>query len=101
MEEEDIPKTGFSTSFGNYEWTRMPFGLVNASASFQRLMDKLTKDLENAAAYIDDVFVFTATWEEHLTALDQTLGRMVKAGLKCKLAKSPLLEILLNAWVTQ
>ena len=87
MEEEDIPKTGFSTSFGNYEWTRMPFGLVNASASFQRLMDKLTKDLENAAAYIDDVFVFTATWEEHLTALDQTLGRMVKAGLKCKLAK--------------
>ena len=87
MEEEDIPKTGFSTSFGNYEWTRMPFGLVNASASFRRLMDKLTKDLENAAAYIDDVFVFTATWEEHLTALDQTLGRMVKAGLKCKLAK--------------
>ncbi|KAK9822743.1 hypothetical protein WJX74_002548 [Apatococcus lobatus] len=87
MEEEDIPKTGFSTSFGNYEWTRMPFGLVNASASFQRLMDKLTKDPENAAAYIDDVFVFTATWEEHLTALDQTLGRMVKAGLKCKLAK--------------
>ena len=35
----DIHKTGFCTPFGNFEWLRMPFGLVNASSTFQRLMD--------------------------------------------------------------
>lgn len=37
--EADIHKTGFCTPFGNFEWVRMPFGLVNASSTFQRLMD--------------------------------------------------------------
>ncbi len=87
MVEEDIQKTGFTTAFGNYEWLRMPFGLINASSTFQRLMDKVTSGLENAAAYIDDVFVFSKTWEEHLTALDSTLARLIEAGLKCKLSK--------------
>ena len=87
MAEEDIQKTGFTTSFGNYEWLRMPFGLINASSTFQRLMDKVTSGLNSTAAYIDDVFVFSSTWEEHLQALDGTLSRLVEAGLKCKLSK--------------
>ena len=87
MTEEDIGKTGFTTSFGNYEWTRMPFGLINASSTFKRLMDQVTIGLENASAYIDDVFVFSQTWEEHLSALDVTLSRLADAGLKCKLSK--------------
>ena len=87
MAEADIEKTRFTTAFGNFEWTRMPFGLINASASFQRLMDQVTLDIPEASAYIDDVFVFTKTWESHVQALDQTLGRLVEAGLKCKLSK--------------
>lgn len=87
MAEQDIQKTGFSTAFGNFEWTRMPFGLVNASSSFQRLMDQVVNGLDDTGAYIDDVFVFTATWKGHLDALDKTLGRLVEAGLKCKLSK--------------
>ncbi len=87
MAEEDIEKTGFTTAFGNFEWTRMPFGLINASSTFQRLMDKVTSGLKNAAAYIDDVFIFSMTWEEHLQALSDTLGRLTAAGLKCKLSK--------------
>ena len=87
MAEEDIQKTGFTTSFGNYEWNRMPFGLINASSTFQRLMDKVTSGISGAAAYIDDVFVFTSTWEEHLQSLDNTLSRLIEAGLKCKLSK--------------
>ncbi len=87
MAEEDIEKTGFTTSFGNYEWLRMPFGLINASSTFQRLMDKVTSGLNSTAAYIDDVFVFSTSWEDHLQALDKTLSRLVEAGLKCKLSK--------------
>ena len=87
MAEEDIEKTGFTTAFGNYEWTRMPFGLINASSTFQRLIDEITSGIEGASAYIDDVFVYTTTWEAHLTALDRTLARLVEAGLKCKLSK--------------
>ena len=87
MAEEDIMKTGFTTMHGNYEWLRMPFGLINASSTFQRLMDAVTSGLQSTAAYIDDVFVFTKTWAEHLLELDKTLGRLVEAGLKCKLSK--------------
>ena len=54
MAEEDVEKTGFTTSFGNYEWLRMPFGLINASSTSQRLMDKVTSGLNDTAAYIDD-----------------------------------------------
>ena len=87
MAPQDVEKTGFTTAFGNYEWLRMPFGLINASSTFQRLMDRVTSGLKNAAAYIDDVFVFARSWEEHLHALDATLGRLKEAGLKCKLSK--------------
>ena len=87
MAEEDIEKTGFTTAFGNFEWMRMPFGLINASSTFQRLIDKITSGIEGATAYIDDVFVFNPTWESHLKSLDATLGRLVEAGLKCKLSK--------------
>ena len=87
MAEEDIEKTGFTCAAGNFEWTRMPFGLINASSTFQRLMDKVVSGLPSVAAYIDDVFVFSTSWEEHLEALDKTLARLAEAGLKCKLAK--------------
>ncbi len=87
MADEDIEKTGFSTSFGNFEWTRMPFGLVNASSTFQRLMDSVVAGLGETAAYIDDVFIFSKTWADHLVALDNTLARLAEAGMKCKLSK--------------
>ena len=87
MADEDIEKTGFSTPFGNFEWTCMPFGLVNASSTFQRLMDSVVAGLGETAAYIDDVFVFSKIWADHLVALDNTLARLAEAGMKCKLSK--------------
>lgn len=85
--EKDIPKTGFTTPFGNFEWVRMPFGLVNASSTFQRLINKVLADLPFAVAYIDDIFVFSDSFEEHIDHLQQVLKKLQEAGLKLKLAK--------------
>ena len=62
MADEDIEKTGFSTPFGSFGWTRMPFALVIASSTFQRLMNSIVAGLGETAAYIDDVFIFSKTW---------------------------------------
>ena len=65
--EEDQPKTAFTTPFGLFEFKRMPFGLKGAPTTFQCMMDMLLTGLgEYSSAYIDDIIVFSGTWEEHL-----------------------------------
>ena len=71
----------------------MPFGLTNAPAVFQRLMQRLLMGLNPAsgpdfvAVYIDDVLVFSPTFEEHLTHLQAVIKRINGAGLKLKPSK--------------
>ena len=84
----DIPKTAFCTPWGKYEFTMMPFGLRNGPAVFQRLMDKiLHKDQDISRVYIDDIAVFSSTWEEHCTHVARVLGRLRKAGLTANVKK--------------
>uniref|UniRef100_A0A8C5N2U3 ribonuclease H n=1 Tax=Leptobrachium leishanense TaxID=445787 RepID=A0A8C5N2U3_9ANUR len=60
-------KTAFSTPDGSFQYTRMPFGLHGASASFQRLIDRLLKAHRRyAAAYLDDVVIHSPDWQTHL-----------------------------------
>ncbi|CAI5933361.1 unnamed protein product [Closterium sp. NIES-65] len=66
-----------------YEWLFMPFGLRNASAIFQRVMDSVLRGLECAACYIDDVVIFSRTEEEHVRDVEQTLKALAAAGLTC------------------
>lgn len=80
-------KTAFITPGRKYQFTRMPFGLKNAPATFQRLMDGILGGLEYAAAYIDDVVVASDTWDNHLIHLQEVLGRIAQAGLKVKKLK--------------
>ena len=66
----------------------MPFGLRNGPAVFQRLMDKLLHaDLSFSRVYIDDIVVFSSTWEEHCGHLAVILGRLKEAGLTANLKK--------------
>ena len=81
MEEASQDKTTFITPFGLYEFTTMTFGLQGAPATFQRLMNRVLQGMDKfAAAYIDDVAIYSETWEEHLKHLDQVLERLRRAG---------------------
>lgn len=68
--------TAFRTPFGMYQFKVMPFGLQGAPATFQRLMDHVLRDLSDCvAAYLDDVVIFSQSWEEHMVHLQQVLQK--------------------------
>ena len=86
-------KTAFVVPQGLYEFRVMPFGLSNAPAVFQRLMQKVLMglNLEDGQAfvsvYLDDILIFSRTLEEHLDHLRAVLQRIVDASLKLKWPK--------------
>ena len=82
---QDKEKTAFRTSSGQlYEFNQVPFGLCNAPATFSRLMDRVLSGLhwETCLFYLDDIIVFSSTWEEHLARLRQVFERLRHADLK-------------------
>lgn len=87
--ENDIPKTAFNTRYGHYEFTVVPFGLSNAPAAFMSLMDSIFKDYTDKfiIAYLDDILVYSDTWEEHLEHISMTLVILRKHKLYAKLSK--------------
>ena len=89
MHPEDQHKTAFITPMGLYEYTRMPMGLASAPATFQRLMQTTMDDFlfDFLLVYLDDLLVYSKTFEEHLSHLDRLLSRITKAGLKLKVEK--------------
>ena len=81
-------KTAFVTPFGKYHFTKMPFGLMGAPSTFQRLMNNLFGDAnDHVSAYLDDIVIYSKTWEEHLTHLEEVLGKLEKEGLTLKAKK--------------
>jgi hypothetical protein len=88
--DEDRPKTAFGTTEGLFEFKVMPFGLCNAPATFQRLMDLILAGMQwsQCLVYIDDVVVVGRTFEEHLQNLQAVFLRLKQAGLKIKPSKS-------------
>ena len=89
MAPEDRHKTAFATRDGHYEFLVMPFGLRNAPATFQRLMNVVLRDLRSKCAkvYLDDVNVHSKTWEQHLTDLREVFLRLRTANLRLNVEK--------------
>ena len=74
LTKEARPYTAIHTPQGLFQFVVMPFGLQGAPASFQRLMDIVWAGTDSfAAAYLDDVVVYSATWEDHLCHLGEVL----------------------------
>ena len=92
MREEDRAKTAFLTwSHGLLEWVRMPMGLRNSGATYQRMLQQVLGPLlwESSMNYLDDVSIFSngATFEDHLDDLARVLKRLVRWGITVKLSK--------------
>ncbi|KFD59504.1 hypothetical protein M514_08725, partial [Trichuris suis] len=89
VEPSDREKTAFVTPDGLYQFTKMPFGLSNAPASFSRLMDQALVDLKWTVCltYMDDILVFSATFEEHLNRLRAVLDVLSRNGLRLQPTK--------------
>ncbi|KAL2077884.1 hypothetical protein ACEWY4_027388 [Coilia grayii] len=91
---ESREKTAFATPEGLYQYTRLPFGLHGAPATFQRLMNQvLAPHKRYAAAFLDDVVIQSSDWASHLPQVQAVLDSLREAGLtanpkKCRLAFS-------------
>jgi hypothetical protein len=86
MSEDSIEKTAFVTYDGQWEYTRMPFGLCNAPPTFQRAMNEVFSDMigKTVFVYIDDITIYTDTFEQHMKVLEQVLSRLRSYGLFAK-----------------
>ena len=86
MHPDDIQKTAFVTPWGLYEFLRMPFGLKGAPFTCQRAVDTIIDGIkyDNALVYMDDCVVFSRTFEEHVSHLENIFTRFEKAALKFK-----------------
>ena len=89
MEEGSKPKTAFITHLGLFEFNRLPFGLQSAPSVFQATMNSALEGLifKFCFAYLDDVIVYSNSFQEHLSHLASVLDRFDKAGLKLKVSK--------------
>ena len=94
MHEEDRHKTAFTTPFGLYEWTRLPFGLANAPAHFSRLMQYVMHDhlFQIMLVYLDDLLVYAESFEEHLSRLQLVFNRLREVNLKLNPDKCVLMR---------
>ena len=89
MDSDSIEKTAFISHAGLYEYNVMSFGLTNAPPTFQRLMQRILHGLDwkICLVYIDDVIIFSKTFEEHLSRLAAVFDRLREANLKLKPSK--------------
>jgi len=89
---EDGEKTAFSVGNGLWQFTVMPFGLCNAPATFERLMEQILQGLVTkiCLVYLDDVIVFGKTFEKMAENLKQIFIRFREANLKINPKKCSL-----------
>ena len=92
LSEESRPKSAFVSAYGKWEFKRCPFGLAQAPAYFQRLVNEVLSGLTFAFGYLDDILVFSPDMETHLKHLRTLFERLRSADLKLKEIKCNFLK---------
>ncbi|GFV79066.1 retrovirus-related Pol polyprotein from transposon 297 [Trichonephila clavipes] len=88
MEDSSKHLTAFRIHRGQYQWNVLPFGLRNAAATYQRAMSKVVQTIfDFACVYIDDLAIFSDTWEEHLNHLEKVFKRLEHFNFSVNLGK--------------
>ncbi|KAK9886419.1 hypothetical protein WA026_016698 [Henosepilachna vigintioctopunctata] len=87
---EDRQKTGFVTQEGHYQWTCLPFGLKTSPAIFQRILSNILRKYnlkEFTENYIDDILIFSQSFEKHIEHIEQVLQAIINEGFRLKFKK--------------
>ena len=94
MDPRDKEKTSLICHMGSFCFRTMPMGLVNAGATFQRLMDIVMSGLlfDKCLVYLDDIIVFSPDYDMQLDNLEAVLRRLTEYGLKLKPSKCKLFQ---------
>ena len=92
LSEESRPKSAFVSAYGKWEFKRCPFGLAQAPAYFQRLVNEVLSGLTFAFGYLDDILIFSPDMETHLKHLRILFERLRSADLKLKEVKCNFLK---------
>ena len=92
LSQESRAKTAFISSFGKWEFKRCPFGLVQAPAYFQRLVNKFLPGLTLAFGYLDNILDFSPDMKSHLEHLRLLFQRLRSTDLKLKKVKCNFLK---------
>src|SRR5436189_2545616 len=102
IDPKDRYKTAFRMRYGHYEFNVMSFGLTNAPATFQTLMNDIFRDLLDVCVivYLDDILIYSKNKEEHEQQLRQVLQRLKDHQLYAKFRNAPSFQVLSNILVT-
>jgi hypothetical protein len=100
LAKEDREKSAFICHRGLFEFNVMPFGLCNAPATFQRMMQLVLSGLllETCLCYLDDVIIFSKNSEDHIYDIHRVCERLNEAGLKIKGEKSYFAQTSIDFW---
>ena len=97
VRKADRQKTAFACELGLFEWRRMPFGMCNASTTFQRAIAQALRKIVSregsmVMAYIDDIVIATETVEGHMVRLREVFECLREAGFKMRVAKCDFMK---------
>ena len=84
---DNVYKTAFVTPDGQYDFLRMPFGMVNSGATLVGVLEKILEGLSGVCSYIDDIVSYSDSWEEHLSTLKELFGRLSRARITARPTK--------------
>jgi hypothetical protein len=94
ISSQDIPKTAFTTPFGQYAWRCLPMGLSNAPSQFQRTVNKIFEEYigQFVLIYLDDVMILSKTPADHLDHLRMVFEKIREHGLQIRMSKCKFLQ---------
>ncbi len=101
IKEGDEWKTAFNTPLGHFEYRVLPFGLVNAPAVFQALVNDVLRDMLNifVFVYLDDILIFSNSLQEHIQHVRRVLQRLLEKPFLLRLRNASFMHVRFRFWV--